>query len=259
MIPGAKKLTNYFQRYQSAQKQLDAIITALTSGQDELRRDNAAIEQERANLWVTMGRLAEYTTLATALDDALVAKIAELRASDSRAADALTSDALFPIRQRRQDLMTQIAVSVQGYLALDMIRKNNVELIKGVERAQTTTVSALRTAVVVAQALGNQRLVLDQVNALNDATSSMIGRTSELLKQQSAGVQAQSASSGISVETLQRAFDDVFATMDAIDSYKAKAVENMAETVAALQTQVARSQQYLERSHASEPTGRDSA
>jgi uncharacterized protein YaaN involved in tellurite resistance len=255
MIPGAKKLAHYFQRYQSAQTQLNAIIDALTSGQDELRRDNAAIEQERANLWATMGRLAEYTTLATALDDALSEKIAQVRTTDPRAADVLTSDALFPIRQRRQDLVTQIAVSVQGYLALDMIRKNNLELIKGVERAQTTTVSALRTAVVVAQALGNQRLVLDQINALNDATSSMIGRTSELLKQQSAGVQEQSSTSGISVETLQHAFDDVFATMDAIDAYKAKAVENMAQTVSALEAQVARSQQYLERSHASEHPG----
>ena len=38
-------------------------------------------------------------------------------------------------------------------LALDLVRRNNVELVKGVDRAQTTTVSALRTAVVVAQAI----------------------------------------------------------------------------------------------------------
>ncbi len=37
--------------------------------------------------------------------------------------------------RRSQDLLTQLAVSVQGYLALDLIRRNNVELIKGVDRA----------------------------------------------------------------------------------------------------------------------------
>ena len=252
LIPGGKKLTRYFERYSSAQQQLDAIIKALASGQDELRRDNAAIEQEKANLWATMGRLAEYATLASALDTATSAKIDQLRAADPQAADALTSDALFPIRQRRQDLMTQIAVSVQGYLALDLIRKNNIELIKGVDRAQTTTVSALRTAVIVAQALANQRLVLDQINALNETTNTMIGRTSELLKQQTGMIHEQASSSGVSVETLQKAFDDVFATMDAIDSYKAKAVESMATTVAALEGQVARSQSYLERARKGE-------
>ncbi|NEN04778.1 toxic anion resistance protein [Diaminobutyricibacter tongyongensis] len=248
-IPGGRRLMHYFERYQPAQKHLDAIITALISGQDELLKDNAAIELERANLWKTMGKLGEYATLAAALDDATEARIAVLRTTDPKMADTLTADALFPIRQRRQDLTTQIAVSVQGYLALDVVRRNNVELIKGVERARTTTVSALRTAVIVSQALANQRLVLDQISALNDATNAMIERTGELLKQQTTMVNEGAASSGVSIETLQHAFDNVFATMDAIDGYRAQSVETMAVTVDALEKQVARSRSYLDRSH----------
>ena len=38
---------------------------------------------------------------------------------------------LFYVRQKVQDLLTQLAVNIQGYLALDMVRKNNLELIKG--------------------------------------------------------------------------------------------------------------------------------
>lgn len=250
-LPGGRKLTRYFERYQSAQKQLDAIIKALISGQDELLKDNAAIEHERAALWATMGTLAEYNALATALDSATAARIAELRASDPGRADAMTGDALFPIRQRRQDLTRQIAVSVQGYLALDVLRKNNAELVKAVERARTTTISALRTAVVVAYGLENQRLVLDQISALNDTTDSMIESTSELLKQQTEMVHDQASSSGVSVDTLQHAFDNVFSTMDAIDTYRATAVEAMAVTVDALEQQVARSRSYLDRSRAS--------
>ena len=63
----------------------------------------------------------------------------------------------------RTDLLTQMAVTVQGYLALDLVKKNNVELVKGVDRASTTTVAALRTAVTVAQAMTNQKLVLEQI------------------------------------------------------------------------------------------------
>jgi uncharacterized protein YaaN involved in tellurite resistance len=252
MIPGGNKLRRYFERYQSAQKQLDAIIKALDSGQDELRKDNAAIEQEKANLWAAMGKLTEYATLAKALDGAVQTKVEALKVSDPDRANIVTSDALFPIRQRQQDLLTQLAVSVQGYLALDLVRKNNIELIKGVDRAQTTTVAALRTAVIVAQALANQKLVLDQINALNATTNQMILSTSEMLRQQSGQIQEQAASSTVSVETLQKAFDNVFATMDAIDTYKAKAVDSMATTVAALETQVGRSKTYLERARASE-------
>ncbi|WP_045877981.1 toxic anion resistance protein [Pseudofrankia sp. DC12] len=252
MVPMGNKIAAYFQRYQSAQKQLDAIITALGSGQDELRQDNAAIEQEKANLWTAMGKLTEYATLAKALDGAVSTKVEQLRYTDPKAAESLSSDALFPIRQRQQDLLTQLAVSVQGYLALDLVRKNNIELIKGVDRAQTTTVAALRTAVIVAQALANQKLVLDQINALNATTNDMIVRTSELLRTQSAEIQEQAASSTVSVEALQTAFDNIFATMDAIDTYRAKAVDSMATTVAALETQVGRSRSYLERARANE-------
>ncbi|EFC83611.1 toxic anion resistance protein [Parafrankia sp. EUN1f] len=247
VVPMGNKIARYFQRYQSAQKQLDAIIGALSSGQDELRKDNAAIEHEKATLWAAMGKITEYATLARALDSAVSTRIDQIRITDPTTADALTSDALFPIRQRQQDLVTQLAVSVQGYLALDLVRKNNIELIKGVDRAQSTTVAALRTAVMVAQALANQQLVLDQITALNATTNNMILSTSELLRQQSGRIQEQASSSTVDVETLQKAFDNVFATMDAIDTYKVKAVDSLATTVAALETQVGRSKAYLER------------
>jgi uncharacterized protein YaaN involved in tellurite resistance len=252
-LPGGDKLNRYFARYQSAQAQLDAIIKALASGQDELRKDNAAIEGERATMWTTMGKLSEYATLAQALDAAVEREVLRLQtAGEVERANAVQSDAQFPIRQRRQDILTQLAVSAQGYLALDLVKKNNVELIKGVDRAQNTTVSALRTAVIVAQALANQKLVLDQINALNATTNSMILSTSEMLRQQSGQIQEQASSSTVDVATLQKAFDNVFATMDAIDTYKAKAVDSMATTVAALEQQVGRSKSYLERSRANE-------
>src|SRR6185437_772145 len=159
------------------------IIKSLESGQDELRKDNAAIETEKANMWTTMGKLSEYNALASALDDAVAEKIAELEAAGkTEEANAVKSDALFAIRQRRQDIMTQMAVSVQGYMALDLVRKNNIELIKGVDRAQTTTIAALRTAVIVSQALARQKLVLDQITALNATTSALIESTSNQLR-----------------------------------------------------------------------------
>lgn len=249
-VPGGTALRRYFERYQSAQQHLDGIIRSLASGQDELRKDNAAIDTERANLWALMGKLQEYATLAQALDAATESKVVQLRQQGaSEQAEALTSDALFPIRQRHQDILTQLAVAAQGYLALDLVRKNNLELIKGVDRAQTTTVAALRTAVIVAQALANQKLVLDQINALNATTNQMIESTSVLLRQQGAAINQQASESTVSIESLQRAFDNVFATMDAIDSYKAQAVQQMGYTVHALEGQIKRAQPYLERSH----------
>jgi uncharacterized protein YaaN involved in tellurite resistance len=252
-IPGGDRIQKYFQKYESAQTQLNAIIKSLESGQDDLRKDNAAIETEKSNMWTTMGKLSEYNQLAAALDEAVANKIAELEASgNSEAANALKSDALFAIRQRRQDIMTQMAVSVQGYMALDLVRKNNVELIKGVDRAQTTTISALRTAVIVSQALARQKLVLDQITALNTTTSNLIEATSQQLRVQGGAINEQAASSTIDIQKLQAAFDNVFQTMDALDSFRAQAVDSMAQTVTALEGQIERAKPYLERTRRGE-------
>ncbi|MFN0072180.1 MAG: toxic anion resistance protein [Chloroflexota bacterium] len=243
---------NYFRKYQSAQSQIEAIVNSLYRGQDELLRDNAALEQEKVHLWEMKRRLEQYSYMASKLDEALESQIAQTSAHNPEKARALKEDALFYVRQKHQDLLTQLSVTVQGYLALDLIRKNNLELVKGVERATTTTVSALRTAVIAALALGNQRLVLDQISALNTTTGNIIESTSKMLRQQTAEIQSQAASSTVNLEQLQSAFNNIYATIDAIDTFKLAALDNMKTTIGALTSEIARAQVHVERARTAE-------
>ena len=247
LIPFGNKIAAYFDGYRSAQNHLNAIIETLYRSKDELQRDNAAIEQEKAAMWALMQKLEGFAYLANKLDAEIGARLAVLDTSDPARAKILREDVQFYARQKMQDLLTQMAVNVQGYLALDLIKKNNVELIKGVERATTTTVSALRTAVVVAQALANEKLVLNQIGALNTTTGNMIESTSAMLKQQSAGVYDQAASATIDVDKLKAAFKNVYDAMDSVSTYKAAALTSMQQTVTALQGEVQTATAYLER------------
>jgi uncharacterized protein YaaN involved in tellurite resistance len=240
-------LTQYFRKYQSSQAHINSILKSLGNGKDELLMDNAAIDTERANLWNAMGRLEQMIYLSKEMDTRLEDKANELDHTDPAKAKAIRETALFYVRQRTQDLLTQMAVTVQGYLALDLVKKNNVELVKGVDRASTTTVSALRTAVTVAQALTNQKLVLDQITALNTTTAGIIDSTGKLLKSQTAAIHEQAASSTIPVETLQRAFQNIYDTMDAIDVFKLKALDSMKLTVNTLTSEVEKSKGYIAR------------
>jgi uncharacterized protein YaaN involved in tellurite resistance len=247
IIPYGSKMRDYFDGYKSSQTHIASILTNLGSGKDELLKDNAAIDVERQNLWAAMGRLEQMIHVAKALDAKLEDKANTVEISDPAKAKAIRESALFYIRQRTQDLLTQMAVTVQGYLALDLVKKNNVELIKGVDRASTTTVSALRTAVTVAQALVGQKLVLEQITALNTTTANIIDSTGEMLKNQTAQIHEQAASSTIPMETLQRAFQNIYLTMDAVDTFKAKALVSMKTTVDTLSNEVEKSKGYIAR------------
>ena len=251
-VPFGSQVNDYFRRYQSAQHHIEAIVAGLYRGQDELLRDNAALEQEKMYLWSMKTRLEQYAHMAGVLDDALTRKIATVEQKEPDKARALKEDALFYVRQKRQDLLTQLSVVVQGYLALDLIRRNNLELVKGVERATTTTVSALRTAVIAALALGNQKLVLDQITALNSTTGNIIESTSQLLRQQTLEIANQAANATVSIEKLQAAFNNIYATIDTIDTFKLAALDSMRKTIDTLSTEVARAQHYVERARSAE-------
>lgn len=247
IIPFGNRVNNYFDKYRSSQTHISAILQRLGNGKDELLMDNAAIDTERANLWKTMHKLEQMIHISKNLDANLENKANDLDASDPAKAKAIRETALFYTRQRTTDLLTQMAVTVQGYLALDLVKKNNVELVKGVDRASTTTVAALRTAVTVAQALSNQKLVLEQISALNTTTAGMIDTTGELLKSQTGAIHEQAASSTIPLETLQRAFQNIYDTMDQIDAFKLAALSNMKQTVETLGTEVEKSKGYIAR------------
>jgi uncharacterized protein YaaN involved in tellurite resistance len=247
LIPFGNTMQKYFDGYVSAQGHISAILEKLASGKDELLMDNAAIDVERAKLWEAMGNIEQMIHISKKLDEKIEDKANDLDATDPAKAKALRESALFYIRQRSQDLLTQMAVTVQGYLALDLVKKNNVELVKGVERASTTTVAALRTAVTVAQAMTNQRLVLQQITALNTTTANIIDSTSTLLKEQTGQIHQQAAASTIPVETLQRAFQNIYDTMDTIDTFKIKALDSMKQTVNTLSAEVEKSKGYIAR------------
>lgn len=247
IIPWGDRMRDYFDSYRSAQSHISSILNSLASGKDELIKDNAAIDVERQNLWAAMGRLEQMIHLSKTLDERLEEKALELDSSDPEKAKAIRETALFYVRQRTQDLLTQMAVTVQGYLALDLVKKNNIELVKGVDRASTTTVSALRTAVTVAQALTNQKLVLEQITALNTTTANMIESTGTMLKNQTAEIHKQAASSTIPIETLQRAFQNIYDTMDTIDRFKVEALSSMKQTVNVLTSEVEKSKGYIAR------------
>jgi len=247
IIPLGNRVDRYFDKYRSSQTHISKILGSLANGKDELLMDNAAIDTERAGLWKTMHKLEQMIHISKALDKQLDDKANELDATDPAKAKAIRESALFYTRQRTTDLLTQMAVTVQGYLALDLVKKNNVELVKGVDRASTTTVSALRTAVTVAQAMTNQKLVLQQITALNTTTAGMIDSTGEMLRTQTGAIHEQAASSTIPLETLQRAFQNIYETMDQIDRFKLQALDSMKQTVNTLSQEVEKSKGYIAR------------
>ena len=246
-IPGVgTPLKRYFMRYESSQTQIDAIVKSLEKGRDQLKRDNVTLGDDQKQMRELTHLLADQIALAQALDASVVDKLAtEITVEDPRR-QFVEEDILFSLRQRTLDLQQQLAVNQQGVLAIEIIIRNNRELIRGVDRAIDVTVSALQVAVTVALALAHQKIVLDKIEAINATTSAMIAGTAERLKTQGTAIHQQASSTMLDMEALRSAFADIDTALDEISRYRREALPTMAGTILELDQLTAESEKAIE-------------
>ncbi|PRY69779.1 toxic anion resistance protein [Halomonas ventosae] len=231
LLPGAgSRLQRYFRKFETAQQALDAIIADLEGGRDMLHRDNLTLGDDQQSLHESHIQLQRQVALGRLIDERLQAAIARRDEEDPQRR-FLEEELLFPLRQRIVDLQQQLAVSQQGVLALEVIIRNNRELMRGVDRAINVTVSALTVAVTVALAIANQRLVLDRVEALNATTSEMIGGTARALRQQGVDIQQRASSAMLDMQALEQAFGEVMGAIDDLSRYRREALPRLDDQI----------------------------
>ena len=224
----------YFERYKSADGEIADIVKSLDRGRTTLKQDNVTLELEEGAMRDLTKQLNQKLEMAIDLDAYLTSKIEEIRAqgTDDERVTFLEEEVVFPLRQKIMDFQQLQVVNQQGIVAMDVVRRNNLELIRAVDRAEHVTVASLRTAVTVAGALYNQKIVLEKVQALNETTNNMITATSRMLKEQGVAVQRQATEASISPETLKAAFSDALSALDDISTYKQRALPQMQQTIA---------------------------
>ena len=247
IIPYGNKLQAYFRKYQSAADQLKTSMTQLYAARDDMQKDVVDIEATRAKLWEAMQKLAAASRFATTLDAKLEEKVKSLEHSDPQRAQALRQEVLFYARQNLQDLQTQQAVCVNGYLALDVLKKTGREMMNGCTRVATTGMSALAVAQTVARATGNQIRVMEMLQGVNATIGNLISETGRALNQHVDQTTQFAQNPMLGIEKMKEMFDQTFQAMDAMDNFRAKAIDVMGQNNAMIREQLARADNYTDR------------
>ena len=226
-------IRSYFDKYQKADNVINDIMESLERGKATLKNDNTTLEIEEISMRDLTKKLAKEIEMGIMMDEEISAALDKAKANndDPDRISFVSEEILFPLRQRVMDMQQMIVVNQQGIIAIEVIRRNNKELIRGVDRAKNVTISALRTATIVASALYNQKIVLKKIDLLNKTTNDLISGTSKMLKEQGAEIQKQSIEANISIDTLKIAFSDTLEALNAISTYKQEALPKLKETI----------------------------
>ena len=231
-LPGVgTPLKKYFTKFESAQTVIEAIIRALEEGRDILNRDNITLSQDQKMMRRLTINLNRTIQLGLLVDQKLSYALEREIGQDDPRRRFIEDELLFPLRQRIQDLQQQLAVNQQGVLAIEIIIRNNKELVKGVARGINVTVNALTVAVTVALALANQKIVLDKIDAVNKVTNQLIGQTAAQLKTQGVEIHKQASRTQLDIETLKTAFADIDSALEDISAFRKEALPQMAQNI----------------------------
>ena len=246
-LPGGDRLKAYFRKFESASRQIDVLVARLSEAQDELERDAIALEESKKQLWEAMQNLKAAAHFSQVLEKKLKAQIESLRATDANRARVLEQEALFYAVQNYEGLLTQLAVSVNGYLAMEPLKKTAREMSIGIDRLKTSGMSALAVAQTIAIATGNQMRIQDALQKTREVIGNLVAQSAAQLGQHAQTVGKAATDPTLELAKLQAAFDHTFKALDAMDSFRSAAIAGMARSNEALQALIDKSQPCVER------------
>ncbi|MFZ6655495.1 toxic anion resistance protein [Undibacterium sp. TJN19] len=247
IIPFGNKLQAYFRKFQTASSQLQTLMTQLYAARDDMQRDATEIELVKTKLWDAMQKLKGAIYFAEQLDTRVASHVAAIKTSDPLRAKALEQEVLFYARQNLQDMQTQMAVNVNGYLSMDLLKKTAREMVNGCNRVATTGMSAMATAQTVARATGNQMQVMEMLNGVSSTIGDLVTETSRQLGAHVEKTGEFAANPLIGIQKIQEMFDNTFKAIDAMDNFRSLAIDSMGKNNAMLKEQIGRTEQYLDR------------
>lgn len=247
LIPYGNKLQSYFRKYQGAAGQLQKSMQQLYAARDDMQRDVIDIEATRQKLWEAMQKLNAAMHFAETLDRRLHERVQILKTTDALRAQALEQEVLFYARQNLQDMLTQQAVCTNAYLALDVLKKTGREMMNGCSRVATTGMSALAVAQTLARATGNQMKVMDALTGINSTIENLVAETGRQLNQHADKLGQFAQNPMLGIDKLKEMFEQTFKAMDAMDTFRSKAIDVMGQNNHILQQQLQKADQYLDK------------
>ena len=108
----------------------------------------------------------------------------------------------------------------------------------------------MATAQTVARATGNQIQVMEMLNGVSNTIGALVSETSRQLGEHVDKTGAFASNPLIGIQKIQEMFDNTFKAMDAMDNFRSQAIDTMGKNNQMLKEQIARSEQYLDRSRA---------
>ena len=209
-------ITQYFKKLEQEDENIEGILNVLNSIRNILSNDNITLELEIDKIADTIQILNLEYDVGVKIKNQIESIIEEARKDDNNLEKIkfYEDEVITPLEKKLYDIKQVIIVNEQSMLAMEIIRKNNKELIRNIDRIKNVTMVAINTAVMVAKSLYNQKVALNKIEALNNSTNDIISNTSDKLNQVSLDIANGINNAELSSDLLKQKFTDLYSLIE---------------------------------------------
>jgi len=224
------KIKEYFTQWEEAETLIDAVARSLRMGRDQLHRDCGVLRADQIEMRKATLKVQKLIKIGMLMDNSFEQKLGTLSREEQQK-KFIEEELVFPLRQRINALQTQLGFAQMGVIGYETIIRTNLELIRGIDLALTTTIMGLRVATVLSLALAHQKDQLDKLMAVNEVTAKLFVETTERLRKQGVDIQKQASGEMIAVEVMKTAFTNLRASLDDLSRFRREALPRMAQSI----------------------------
>ena len=120
------------------------------------------------------------------------------------------------LEKKIHDLKISRMISFQLAPQLRLVQNNSAILMERIQSGLVNTLPLWRNQMVLALGLFHSQQALEAQHAVNEATNNMLKRNSEMLRNTTIRIAEENERSVVDIETLRKANDDLFATIDSV-------------------------------------------
>lgn len=177
---GFKKFFNptvkYFHKIEQEESYVEEAIRELEKIKDTFKNDNITLQLEMDKLKNVIDKINQEYEKGNELKTKVMHVIEKAKEEgiEENKIIRYRENVLIPLDKRVFDLKQMSIVNEQSYLGLEMIIRNNKEIIRNIERIKNVTMVAFRTAVLVAKSINHQQIVLKKMNTLEGHAENVI-------------------------------------------------------------------------------------
>lgn len=224
-ITGKTAISKYFKKFETYSQAINGIIETLEEGGASLQEENAIFLQDKTKLIEFTKRMKEKLEILNHTSFKLNNIIEQEK--DEEQKRFLIQDVDYTLQQQTMDLQQMVLTSAQGVMALDVLIKNNRELITSIKRIKNVVMVALNIGVMVSIGLANQKRVLDTTKSITNATNEIITANAEMLQTQGLEIHKQASSNILDMTKLKAAFESTLKTIEEAETFRINSLPEM--------------------------------